>query len=580
MNNEQLNHFSRSPINLDISRSLFSRPKRRLTTLMSGRVYPVYCEEVVPGDSVKLNISSLVRMLTPIYPVVDNAFVDVHFYFVPNRLVWEHWKQFMGENTASPWVSNVTYTIPQLLHPNSGGDGVTNSSQKGYATGTIGEHLGLPVKRELSVSALPTRAYCLIWNNYYRDQNVLTPANVSLGDSDTRGTNVGIQKAGGFTNITAYEAYISSGLYVTNAEKGAAPLPCCKLHDYFTSCLPSPQKGPSVLLPLGMSAPVVNDSTKSNLFSPAWYYGAGGDVVTGNGIVSVDFNSFGQTNVLQPSSNSIFDLSNAANANPAYLSLKADLSNATASSVNALRNAFMVQRYYERLARGGSRYFEMIRAFFGVTVPDATVQIPEFLGGRRFPINVTQVAQTSSTDNVSPQGNVSAYSLTLDKQDNIFHKSFTEHGYLIGVAMIRTEHSYSQGIPRHFSRKTFSDFYAPVFANAPEQPVYKKELFAGQSSDNDVFGYQEAWSEYRYSPSEVCGEFRPDYAQSLDSWHYGDDYGSAPTLSPSWIIEPASNVERTLAVTGHDQFMADFLFDATWVRPMPVYSIPGLLDHH
>lgn len=571
MNNSQLNHFSRTPVDLDISRSKFPRPQRRLTTFTSGRLIPLYCQEVIPGDSVKMDLSLLVRMATPIHPTLDNLFLDVHFYFVPNRLVWSHWKQFMGENSGSYWAPSVTYTIPQITNPIEGGDGDTSSSVKGFATGTIGDYLFYPVKREFSVSVLPIRGYCLIWNNFYRDQNTMTPCNISLGDSTVVGKNTGIKRnLNTQTPASEYDLYINGGNYVTNAERGGAPLPVCRLHDLYSSALPSPQKGPSVLLPLGSSAPVKN-STTAQLFSPEWYNSVGADPYDGhNALLSMKGGNGTQM---------YEDSTSGTSPVGAFVRLEADLSNATAASVNALRNAFMMQRFYERLARGGSRYFEVIRSFFGVTVPDSTVQIPEFLGGRRVPINMTQVAQTSSTDAVSPQGNVSAYSLTTDNH-HIFTKSFTEHGYLFAVGCVRAEHSYSQGIPRHLSRKVFSDFYFPVFANAPEQPIYKKELFCGTAADDEVFGYQEAWAEYRYSPAEITGEFRPDYAQSLDSWHYGDDYSSAPSLSAGWMREPSTLIGRTLAVQTHDQFLGDFLFNAEWVRPMPVYSVPGLLDHH
>lgn len=575
MNNEQLNHFSRSPVDLDIGRSVFHRPKRRLTTLNTSQLIPLMAEEVLPGDSVKLKVSSLIRMATPLHPVMDNAVADIHFYFCPNRQVWEHWREFMGENTSSYWTPSVSYTVPQISCPTAGGDNVQGSSVKGFAKGSIGDYLAVPIKRDFgTVSHLPFRHYVNIWNNYYRDQNTMSPANFSTGDSTVAGSNVGDYWAAGGSRIGSYEYYINNGGYVIYAQTGGAPLPVCRLHDRFSSCLPSPQKGPSVLMPLGVKAPVVPDNgTDAHWFSPVWY--------DSSKVGPVDGVLFGGSNSLLGGTN--YDPTDTRTGNVAQLALKADLSQATAASVNSLRNAFMLQRYYEKLARGGSRYFEMIRSFFGVVVPDLTVQIPEFLGGRRFPINMTQVAQTSSTDAVSPQGNLSAYSLTTDVSDDVFTKSFTEHGYLFAVCCIRTEHSYSQGIPRHFSRKQFADFYVPTFANAPEQPIYNRELYVkGDSTDAGVFGYQEAWSEYRYAQPEITGEFRPDYGSGvgLDTYHYGDDYPDTPVLSAGWIAEPLRPFNRTLAVKDHDQFLCDFVFDMTWVRVMPVYSVPGLLDHH
>ena len=578
MNNQQLNHFSRSPVNLDISRSVFQRNKRKLTTFQTGQLIPLMVEEVLPGDSVSMKVNSLVRMATPFHPVMDNAFMDIHAYFVPNRQVWEHWKEFYGENSSSPWAAPMNYTIPQVTAPSQGGDEVSGSSVTGWAKGTIADYMQLPIKvGNLSVSMLPFRAYTLIWNNYYRDQNTMSPATVSLTDGTKTGSNQGIMRASGVTLEQQYDSYINNGTYVTHAEKGGAPLPVCKLHDYFTSCLPSPQKGAAVLMPLGMTAPVKNvpfSSVQTSDMINLQYYDNSYSTPT-----KLVRSSLGTDNL----GISTYKADSDMTSNLAAVALYADLSNATAASVNALRNAFMVQRFYERLARGGSRYFEVIRSFYGVIVPDLTVQIPEFLGGRRVPINMTQVAQTSASQSgVTPQGNLSAYSLTTDTSDELFHKSFTEHGYLIVVGCIRAEHSYSQGIPRHFSRKTFTDFYVPTFANAPEQPVYMKELFANGIAANDdaVFGYQEAWAEYRYALSEISGEFRPTYAQSLDSYHYGDYYTSQPTLSAGWMREPSSLVSRTLAVTSHHQWLADFLFDCKWVRPMPAYSVPGLLDHH
>lgn len=574
MNNSQLNHFSKVPVDMDIRRSLFERPQRVLTTMNTGQLVPLFFDEILPGDTVKVDMASLVRMATPLHPVMDNAFLDVHFYFCPMRLTWEHAKNFFGENTASPWIPSVSYTIPQISIPTSGGDGVYNSTVAGFAKGTLGSYLtGTVARNSDTISALPFRAYCLIWNNYYRDQNVFSPVNVSLGDSTTTGSNAGVAVNAGVAWTTGYNSYINNGTYVTAAQTGAALLPVCRFHDAFSSVLPGPQKGPSVTMPLGTLAPIVNDTSLAfSGVSPAWYTTAtGSSAATGYAVAT----SLG-------TGNSTYTGTTPSNM---YTHLAADLSNATAATVNQLRNAFMVQRFYEKLARGGSRYFEMIKAFFDVRVPDATVQIPEFLGGKRIPINITQVAQTSATDDsltdYTPLGSLSAYSLTTDTESDVFAKSFTEHGFLFAVCCIRTEHSYSQGMNRYWFKKTLTDFYLPTFANAPEQPVYTRELYVtGTSSDSTVFGYQEAWYEYRYSPTIVSGEFNVDFAQALDSYHYGDDYSAAPSLSPGWLREPQLNVARTLAVKSHDQFLCDFLFNNKWVRAMPVYSVPGLLDHH
>lgn len=565
MNNSQMNHFQMNPVNLDISRSKFDRSTRRLTTFMNGRLIPVLCEEVLPGDTVTMDVSSLVRMATPIHPVMDNAYLDIHFYFVPNRLVWTHWKNFMGENTASAWAPSVSYTIPQITAP--------TGLNAGWSKGSLANYLGLPIRRGgFSVSHLPFRGYCLIWNEFYRDQNTMSPCQVSTGDSTTTG-------ADGILGDTDISSWITSGTYVTNAQQGIYPLPVCKFHDAFTSALPAPQKGPAVTLALGGLVPVVNGG--STYISPEWYKKSGSsyvDLAVGDKYLIGTMGYSGD----HADTLAADDAPGMSSSDPTlYTKLAADLSVASSVSVNQLRESFMVQRFYEKLARGGSRYREMIKAFFNVTIPDSTVQVPEFLGGKRIPLNMTQVAQTSSTDSTSPQGNLSAYSLTTDKS-SLFTKSFTEHGYLFGLVMARTEHSYSQGIPRHFLKKTFTDIYNPTFANAPEQPVYNKELLVSgtQATDDGVFGYQEAWWEYRNSPNLITGEFSPDYATSLDSYHYGDDYSTTPTLSAGWIAEPCTQVSRTLAVTSHHQFLADFYFDQKWTRAMPVYSIPGLIDHH
>lgn len=584
MNNQQLNLFSMNPVKLEMGRSKFERPSRHLTSFDGGKLIPLYCEEVLPGDTVSMDFNMLCRMATPICPVMDNAYLDVHFYFVPNRLVWSHWKEYNGENTTGPWKQSIVYSIPQTTAPTSGGDNssTTSPAVPGWAKGSVASYLGIPIKvGDISVSSLPFRAYCLIWNNYYRDQNVFSPCNVTLGDGTTSGLNSGLYPS-------TYDTWANSS-YVYNGEKGAAPLPVCKFHDCFTSCLPEPQKGYSVPIAIGSYAPIVD---------------AVDEIAAGNADISV-FKPFNPSNLISsgtafldaPTGTQIIDSDSKDNyssgtptgAGKIYKAMLADLGAASSATVNSLREAFALQRYFEKLARGGSRYFESIKTFFGVTVPDSTVQIPEFLGGKRIPINMTSVAQTSSTDSTSPQGNLAAFSQTSASEHGIFTKSFTEHGYLFGVVCVRTEHSYQQGIPKHFLRKDLVDFYNPVFANLGEQAVLNKEIYVqgtsvvdndGNVYDDQVFGYQEAWYEYRYSPNRISGELASTYASSLDSWHYGDYYQSLPTLGVDFIREPQSNIARTLAVQNHDQFIGDFLFNATWVRPMPLYSIPGLIDHH
>lgn len=568
MSNPFTNSFSDAPVNLDLQRSKFQRNFNHKTTFKEGDLVPVYFDEVLPGDTFSLDSSFLIRMSTPIFPVMDNSAIDLYFFFVPNRLVWSHWQEFCGENTSAPWTQTTEYQIPQMTfdEPDSTfGYGATNYSVMNY--------FGIPsvlTSRGLSVSDLPNRAYRLIWNEWFRDQNIQTPVFVPTDDSSR--------------SFSRYDDLTRN--------YGGYPLKVGKFHDYFTSCLPSPQKGPSVTLPLGSLAPVISGVTNSDLTSsvPAntirfVTVGRGED----SGYHSLLFDSTGAAGsaVLSPAGSSADKVTLGGISNVIFANQYADLSQATATTINELRQAFAIQRLYEKDARGGTRYRELLKAHFGVTAPDARVQVPEYLGGCRVPININQVLQTSSTDNVSPQGNTAAYSCTTDSR-SLFTSSFVEHGMLIGLACVRVEHSYCQGVERFWSRKRRFDFYWPTLANIGEQAVLKKEIFATGNTvtDDQAFGYQEAWADYRYKPNRLSGEFSIDSnsavpASSLgQAWTYMDVYGSLPTLSDSWIRESDRNVAQTLAVQDKPQFIADFYFKVGTVRPMPVYSVPGLIDHH
>lgn len=552
MNRNTESHFSVNPINLDIQRSKFVRPSTHKTTFNAGNLIPIYVDEVLPGDTFKMNMSSVIRMSTPIYPVMDNANMDVYFFFVPNRLVWDHWKEFFGENNTTHWEQPVEYEVPQITAP-----------EGGWAKGTIADYMGIPTLiSNISVQALPFRAYCKIWNDWFRDQNLKDPAMISLDETTTQGAN--------------------TGDYVTNAEKGALPLKVAKYHDYFTAALPEPQKGPEVTIGgVGGYMPVVTrDELVTDTEKNMKWYTPGNTTATNYALgYTSQVNTRGANDIKAAVYGSGF-----VNQNPITpANLWADMTVGTATSINALRQAFAIQRLYEKNARGGTRYIEIIKAHFGVQSPDARQQRSEYLGGTRVPINMDQVVQTSNTaEGSTPQGNTAAYSLTAFNE-SMFTKSFTEHGYIIGLACIRTEHTYQQGIERFWSRKKMLDYYFPTLANLGEQAILNKEIYAqGNTTDEEAFGYQEAWAEYRYKPSRVSGAMRSNYQTTLDAWHYADKYTSQPILSSDWIDETSANIDRTLAVQSatEDQFIADFYFACEATRPMPLYSIPGLIDHH
>lgn len=532
---------------LDITRSRFKRRQDIKLTLNAGQLIPFYVDEVLPGDTFSIDQAAIIRMTTPIFPVMDNCHMDIYYFNVPCRIIWDHFKRFMGENDAGPWVQTQEYTIPQVK--------VTGTADKPAPyEGSIMDYMGIPTKvskgadSQFSVNALPFRAYAMIWQEWFRDQNVDNPAvnsktdaNVSYTDDETKGMDA----------TTPDIEYI-----LKNAYTGGRPLPVNKYHDYFTSALPSPQKGLSAQLPLEGNAPIFGykETQRTNISTSA--------------LIENLKNENSPLGVMgtKPSGEEVF--------------LGARMDRVTAATVNQLRQAFQVQKYYEELARGGSRYREMIYSLFHTRISDKTVQIPEYLGGTRITINMSQVIQTSGTTTESPQGNTAAISVT-PYNGSMFTKSFEEHGYVIGVCCIRHDHTYQQGLERMWSRKTNLDFYYPVFANLGEQAILKKELYlTGTSTDEQAFGYQEAWAEYRMKPNRISGKFRSNATGTLDSWHYGDNYKETPSLSQAWMKEGDSEIQRTLAVDNEPQFIMDTVVDNTSVRPMPMYSIPGLVDHH
>ena len=538
MNRNSEYNFAQNP-QVGVSRSRFQRNSDSKTTFNTGDLIPIYLDEVLPGDTHQVDVACVMRMATPIFPVMDNAFCDFYFFFVPNRLLWEHWKEFMGENKETAWTPKTEYSVPQVTAPTGG-----------WAEGTLADYLGLPTKVEgISVSALPGRAYGLIYNEWFRNQNVTQPTLVEVTDATTTGKN-----DGSATNDSAITL--------------AKPLKAAKVFDYYTGALPEPQKGEPITLPLGGTAMVhlYEDKSLSKIARNGTGY-------IGKGILD---------NTPYTMSEIGTDGINVPNKVDAFSGnwLGADLSNVTAATINQLRQAFQIQKLLEKDARGGTRYREVLREHFGVISPDSRMQIPEYLGGYRLPINVSQVIQTSSSDNTSPLGNTAALSVTTMNKP-MFTKSFTEHGFIMGLAVVRTDQTYQQGIERMWSRKGRYDYYWPVLANIGEQAILNKEIYAqGNAKDDEAFGYQEAWADYRYKPSKVTGLFRSNAQQSLDAWHYAQDYDALPTLSTAWMEQGEAEMKRTLAVQSQPDFIADFYFMNKTTRCMPVYSIPGLIDHH
>lgn len=576
MNREAESHFSLAPIDLDMGRSIFNRNNKHLMTVNAADLNCCYIDDVLPGDTFSLDMGAAIRMTTPIFPVMDNAFVDVWFYFVPNRLVWEHWKEFMGENNLTAWEQPNEYTVPQIAAP-----------EDGWAVGTLADQIGLPIGvPNIETDAMPFRAYSLIWNEWYRNQNTNDPVMVNKDDATVTGVNEWDD-----TNI------------VENGQLGAL-LKVAKTADYFTSALPEPQKGPTVTVGLnagfeGGTFPVTGNGMTIGLT------GKNNDVNTLAGMKATSSGTLVMTEDLYGQeagtisangtafSNSGMGLTTDGTKSGMQIVIPNDVETGGLITINELRQAFQVQKFYERQALYGSRYIEVCKAFFGCTSPDARLQRPEYLGGVRFNVNVDQVVQTSASQQqegltTTPQGNTAAYSLT-NFAGNMFTQSFVEHGYVIGLFAIRQKHSYQQGIPRMFSRKDKFDYYWPVFANLGNQAILNKEIYAqgsevvdqdGNIVDDKAFGYQEAWAEYRYRPDYISGKFRSNADGTLDAWHYGDDYDSLPMLSAEWMNETDRNIQRTLAVDNEPQFICDFYFQNTASRVMPLYSIPGLIDHH
>lgn len=515
----------------DIPRSSFNTQYAHKTTFDGGYLVPIYCDEVLPGDTHNVRMTAFARLATPLFPVMDNLHLDTFFFFVPNRLVWDNWVKFMGEQ-ANPGDS-ISYVVPTIT-----------STAGGYAVGSLFDHLGLPTAGQITGintvthNVLPLRAYNLIYNEWFRDENLQNSVTVRKGDSG---------------DVPADYTMLRRG----------------KRKDYFTGALPWPQKGDSVLLPLGSSAPVLSNYTTIKVQSPA---------IAGDRDLSVEATSndviFGGATIGTGST-----VRFGTNTG-----LYADLSNATAATINQLRQSFQIQKLLERDARGGTRYTELLRAHFGVTPQDYRLQRPEYIGGGSTYVNINPIAQTSATSvsgSSTPQGNLAAMGTAL-AQGHGFTYAAQEHGYIIGICSVRADLTYQQGLPKMWSRSTRYDFYFPVFASLGEQAILNKEIYVtGGVNDNAVFGYQERWAEYRYKPSQITGLMKSTSAGTIDAWHYAQKFNSLPTLNSTFIQETPP-IDRTTAVgaaANGQQFLMDAFFDCKMARPMPLYSVPGLIDH-
>lgn len=516
------NHsFARVP-RANIQRSSFDRSHGHKTSFDAGLLIPIYVDEALPGDTFNLSMTGFARLSTPLKPIMDNMYINTFFFFVPNRLLWSNWVRFMGEEWQPG--DSTDYLVPRITSPAGG-----------WTTGSLGDYFGLPLGQDVTVNSLHFRAYNLVWNEWFRDENLQTRLPQAVGDGPDAGTSYTVRRRG-------------------------------KRHDYFTSCLPWPQKGESVSIPLGSAAPVLPTDPFNPIGTPTFGTQSQtlGTLMASTGVPTVTTQN------------------QATNAGGLYWvdpQLHADLSNATAATINQLRQAFQIQRLYERDARGGTRYTEIVRSHFGVVSPDARLQRPEYLGGGQSFVNFAPVAQTQRSDvDESPQGNLAAFA-TSAMHGHGFSKSFTEHGVILGLLCVRADLNYQQGINRMWDRQTRFDFYWPVLGHIGEQSVLQREIYTdGTPADQDVFGYQERYAEYRYKPSAITGKLRSSDPQSLDVWHLAQDFATRPLLNDLFIQETPP-MDRIVAVPSEPDFIGDFWFRLRCARPMAMYGVPGMMDH-
>lgn len=508
----------------EIQRSSFDRSRTHKTTFDAGLVIPVYLDEVLPGDTHTVRMQGFARMATPIYPIMDNLKIDTHFFFVPTRLVWDNWEKFLGAQDDPG--DSIDYTIPVM------------SVDVAYTENSIFDYLGLPVgETGYEHSALPLRAYNLIWNEWFRDQNINNSLNVLTDDGPDGAGNYTVRRRN-------------------------------KRHDYFTSAAPSPQRGESIPLPIGTEAPVLGIGETAQAYTR-----------TPTGVMEADgtLTAYTDASLVGTDGNWYIESLEVPGGGDRYPYIRADLANATGATINQLRQAYQVQRMLERDMRGGTRIPEVLWAHFRVRSDDARLQRPEFLGGGTSHVTVSPIAATVPSVS-GPLGTLAGIGVSNLNQHG-FSKSFTEWGYIIGVVSVRADLTYQQGLDRLWSRQTRYDFFWPALAHLGEQAVLTKEIYCdGSSTDDDVFGYQERYAEYRYSRSLVTGTFRSSAAAPLDAWHLSQDFGAAPVLNSVFIREDPP-MDRVLAVTDEPQFIFDSLFNVRSVRPLPVYGTPGMIDH-